>query len=41
MCRIGEGRLGLYAKLLAIIEELEKEIRPTHAGSKSAMERLN
>ncbi|KAF4027226.1 hypothetical protein G4228_019248, partial [Cervus hanglu yarkandensis] len=29
-----------YAKLLAIIEELGKEIRPTYAGSKSAMERL-
>nr|XP_045009791.1 cyclin-dependent kinase 2-associated protein 1-like [Jaculus jaculus] len=29
-----------YAKLLAITEELGKEIRPTFAGSKSAMERL-
>ncbi|XP_054699975.1 cyclin-dependent kinase 2-associated protein 1 isoform X2 [Grus americana] len=29
-----------YAELLAIIEELGKEIRPTYAGSKSAMERL-
>nr|XP_045011961.1 cyclin-dependent kinase 2-associated protein 1-like [Jaculus jaculus] len=29
-----------YAELLAITEELEKEIRPTYAGSKSAMERL-
>lgn len=29
-----------YAELLAIIEEIGKEIRPTYAGSKSAMERL-
>ncbi|EHH21299.1 hypothetical protein EGK_04320, partial [Macaca mulatta] len=29
-----------YAELLAILEELGKEIRPTYAGSKSAMERL-
>ncbi|KAJ8338647.1 hypothetical protein SKAU_G00354330 [Synaphobranchus kaupii] len=29
-----------YAELLAIIEELGKEIRPSYAGSKSAMERL-
>ncbi|XP_077149313.1 cyclin-dependent kinase 2-associated protein 1 isoform X1 [Ranitomeya variabilis] len=29
-----------YAELLLIIEELGKEIRPTYAGSKSAMERL-
>ncbi|KAM8961057.1 cyclin-dependent kinase 2-associated protein 1 isoform 2-T2 [Pelodytes ibericus] len=29
-----------YAELLVIIEELGKEIRPTYAGSKSAMERL-
>ncbi|XP_075885816.1 cyclin-dependent kinase 2-associated protein 1 isoform X2 [Nelusetta ayraudi] len=29
-----------YAELLAIIEELGKEIRPTYAGSKTAMERL-
>ncbi|XP_037683749.1 cyclin-dependent kinase 2-associated protein 1-like [Choloepus didactylus] len=29
-----------YAELLAIIEELGEEIRPTYAGSKSAMERL-
>ncbi|XP_067910630.1 cyclin-dependent kinase 2-associated protein 1 isoform X2 [Heterodontus francisci] len=29
-----------YAELLAIIEELGKDIRPTYAGSKSAMERL-
>ncbi|KAM8854229.1 cyclin-dependent kinase 2-associated protein 1 isoform X1 [Synchiropus splendidus] len=29
-----------YSELLSIIEELGKEIRPTYAGSKSAMERL-
>eukprot|EP00061_Rhincodon_typus_P014331 g41280.t1 len=29
-----------YAELLTIIEELGKDIRPTYAGSKSAMERL-
>lgn len=29
-----------YAELLAIIKELGKEIRPTYAGSKSAMKRL-
>nr|XP_045016050.1 cyclin-dependent kinase 2-associated protein 1-like [Jaculus jaculus] len=29
-----------YAELLAIIEEPGKEIRPTYAGSESAMERL-
>ncbi|KAL4693685.1 hypothetical protein H8959_012950 [Pygathrix nigripes] len=29
-----------YAELLAIIEELGKEIRPTYAGSESAVERL-
>uniref|UniRef100_A0A8C6QU43 Cyclin-dependent kinase 2-associated protein 1 n=1 Tax=Nannospalax galili TaxID=1026970 RepID=A0A8C6QU43_NANGA len=29
-----------YAELLAIVEELGKEIRPTYTGSKSAMERL-
>ena len=29
-----------YAELLAIIEELGKEVRLTYAGSKSAMERL-
>ncbi|KAG3280607.1 hypothetical protein H1C71_007576, partial [Ictidomys tridecemlineatus] len=29
-----------YAELLAIMEELGKEIRPAYAGSKSAMERL-
>ncbi|MBZ3874156.1 Cyclin-dependent kinase 2-associated protein 1 [Sciurus carolinensis] len=29
-----------YAELLAIMEELGKEIRPTYVGSKRAMERL-
>ncbi|XP_054330786.1 cyclin-dependent kinase 2-associated protein 1-like [Pongo pygmaeus] len=29
-----------YAELLAIIEELGKEIRTTYAGSESTMERL-
>ncbi|XP_028640105.1 cyclin-dependent kinase 2-associated protein 1-like [Grammomys surdaster] len=29
-----------YAELLTIIKELGKEIRPTYAGSKSALERL-
>ncbi|XP_007239767.2 cyclin-dependent kinase 2-associated protein 1 [Astyanax mexicanus] len=29
-----------YSELLGIIEELGKEIRPTYAGSKTAMERL-
>lgn len=29
-----------YGELLAIIEELGKEIRPTYAGSKTSMERL-
>ncbi|XP_028273939.1 cyclin-dependent kinase 2-associated protein 1 isoform X2 [Parambassis ranga] len=29
-----------YAELLAIIEEIGKEIRPTYAGSKTSMERL-
>ncbi|TRY93999.1 hypothetical protein DNTS_032820, partial [Danionella cerebrum] len=31
---------GKYCELLLLIEELGKEIRPTYAGSKSAMERL-
>ncbi|NXN03779.1 CDKA2 protein, partial [Sylvia borin] len=29
-----------YPDLLSVIEEMGKEIRPTYAGSKSAMERL-
>ncbi|XP_032803327.1 cyclin-dependent kinase 2-associated protein 1 isoform X4 [Petromyzon marinus] len=29
-----------YAELLAVIEELGRDIRPTYAGSKSATERL-
>uniref|UniRef100_A0A6I8RRU7 Cyclin-dependent kinase 2-associated protein n=1 Tax=Xenopus tropicalis TaxID=8364 RepID=A0A6I8RRU7_XENTR len=31
---------GTYSDLLSVIEEMGKEIRPTYAGSKSAMERL-
>ncbi|XP_040272131.1 cyclin-dependent kinase 2-associated protein 1 isoform X1 [Bufo bufo] len=37
---INQAPQSKYAELLAIIEELGKEIRPTYAGSKSAMERL-
>ncbi|XP_041088266.1 cyclin-dependent kinase 2-associated protein 2-like isoform X2 [Polyodon spathula] len=29
-----------YSDLLAVMEEMGKEIRPTYAGSKSAVERL-
>ncbi|XP_017293366.2 cyclin-dependent kinase 2-associated protein 2 isoform X2 [Kryptolebias marmoratus] len=29
-----------YSELLSVIEEMSREIRPTYAGSKSAMERL-
>ena len=29
-----------YTELLAVIEELGKDIRPTYAGSKNASERL-
>ncbi|XP_030644211.1 cyclin-dependent kinase 2-associated protein 2 [Chanos chanos] len=29
-----------YSELLSVIEEMGREIRPTYAGSKSAMERL-
>uniref|UniRef100_UPI00358E3CBD cyclin-dependent kinase 2-associated protein 2-like isoform X2 n=1 Tax=Myxine glutinosa TaxID=7769 RepID=UPI00358E3CBD len=29
-----------YAELLAVIEELGRDVRPTYAGSKSATERL-
>uniref|UniRef100_V9LJ01 Cyclin-dependent kinase 2-associated protein 2-like protein n=1 Tax=Callorhinchus milii TaxID=7868 RepID=V9LJ01_CALMI len=29
-----------YVDLLSVIEEMGREIRPTYAGSKSAMERL-
>ncbi|XP_048218873.1 cyclin-dependent kinase 2-associated protein 1-like [Perognathus longimembris pacificus] len=35
-----QGPQSRYAELLAIIEELGNEIRPTYAGSKSTMERL-
>jgi len=31
---------GKYSELLAVIEELGKDIRPTYAGSKNAAERL-
>ncbi|KAM5140465.1 cyclin-dependent kinase 2-associated protein 2 [Mantella aurantiaca] len=31
---------GTYSDLLSVIEEMGREIRPTYAGSKSAMERL-
>uniref|UniRef100_H3A695 Cyclin dependent kinase 2 associated protein 2 n=1 Tax=Latimeria chalumnae TaxID=7897 RepID=H3A695_LATCH len=34
------GSQNTYSDLLAVIEEMGKEIRPTYAGSKSAMERL-
>ncbi|KAF3852091.1 hypothetical protein F7725_005446 [Dissostichus mawsoni] len=30
----------LFSELLSVIEEMSREIRPTYAGSKSAMERL-
>lgn len=29
-----------YAQLLAVIEEIGRDIRPTYAGSRSSMERL-
>ncbi|XP_028668038.1 cyclin-dependent kinase 2-associated protein 2 isoform X2 [Erpetoichthys calabaricus] len=35
-----QGSQSTYADLLAVMEEMGKEIRPTYAGSKSAMERL-
>ncbi|XP_069047497.1 cyclin-dependent kinase 2-associated protein 2 [Lepisosteus oculatus] len=35
-----QGSQSTYADLLSVIEEMGKEIRPTYAGSKSAMERL-
>ncbi|XP_054574017.1 cyclin-dependent kinase 2-associated protein 1-like [Eptesicus fuscus] len=35
-----QGSQSKYAELLAIIEELGKEIRPKYTGSKSVMERL-
>ncbi|NXL62045.1 CDKA2 protein, partial [Chordeiles acutipennis] len=34
------GSQSTYTDLLSVIEEMGKEIRPTYAGSKSAMERL-
>ncbi|XP_048825759.1 cyclin-dependent kinase 2-associated protein 2-like [Brienomyrus brachyistius] len=36
--KISQG--STYSELLAVIEEMSREIRPTYAGSKSAMERL-
>lgn len=35
-----QGSQNTYSDLLSVIEEMGKEIRPTYAGSKSAMERL-
>ncbi|XP_077789753.1 cyclin-dependent kinase 2-associated protein 2-like [Podarcis muralis] len=35
-----QGSQNTYTDLLSVIEEAGKEIRPAHAGSKSAMERL-
>nr|XP_056702264.1 cyclin-dependent kinase 2-associated protein 2-like [Euleptes europaea] len=35
-----QGSQITYMGLLSVIEEMGKEIRPTYAGSKSAMERL-
>lgn len=32
--------LSKYAQLLAVIEEMGKDLRPTYAGSKSSAERL-
>ncbi|XP_016302050.1 cyclin-dependent kinase 2-associated protein 1-like, partial [Sinocyclocheilus anshuiensis] len=37
---LGFPQVGFMLLYFAIIEELGKEIRPTYAGSKSAMERL-
>lgn len=36
----GQNSPGKYSELLAVIEELGKDIRPTYAGSKNAAERL-
>ncbi|XP_059850544.1 uncharacterized protein LOC132407699 isoform X2 [Hypanus sabinus] len=36
----GQAPQSKYAELLAIIEELRKDVRPSYAGNKSAMERL-
>uniref|UniRef100_A0A8C5KJK6 Cyclin-dependent kinase 2-associated protein n=2 Tax=Jaculus jaculus TaxID=51337 RepID=A0A8C5KJK6_JACJA len=35
-----QGSRSTYTDLLSVIEEMDKEIRPTYSGSKSAMERL-
>ena len=43
---VGAGQLGAgfnsskYTQLLAVIEEIGKDIRPTYAGNKSSAERL-
>ena len=34
------GQSSKYTQLLAVIEEIGKDIRPTYAGSKSSAERL-
>jgi len=36
----GPGQSSKYTQLLAVIEEIGKDIRPTYAGSKSSAERL-
>ena len=36
----GQHSPGKYGELLAVIEELGKDIRPTYAGSRNAAERL-
>lgn len=35
-----QGSQSTYTDLLSVVEEMGKEIRPTYAGSKSAMESL-
>ena len=37
---LSQNSPGKYSELLAVIEELGKDIRPTYAGSKNAAERL-
>ncbi|KAK2562374.1 Cyclin-dependent kinase 2-associated protein 1 [Acropora cervicornis] len=37
---VNQNSPGKYSELLAVIEELGKDIRPTYAGSKNAAERL-
>ncbi|KAF4523002.1 hypothetical protein B566_EDAN007432 [Ephemera danica] len=38
--RAQTASMSKYAQLLAVIEEMGKDIRPTYAGSKSSAERL-